>query len=159
VTAVAAGESEGFEQPRQTLIEDGMVVAARLVAERASDPTLSDPGRADDEEVMMPVDPLTGDKLVEQRLVEAARRPEVDVLDDRILAQAREAQSADETFALALGGLAVDHERQTLVEVEPGDIGLFALLLQRLGHADEAEGYETVVGWMGEHAGSSFAQW
>jgi len=31
-------------------------------------------------------------------------------------------------------------EGQTLLEIERGDVGLSVLLLQSLGHADEAEG-------------------
>ena len=108
VAAVTAGKRQGVKQPRQALIEDGTVVAARLVAERASDPALADPGRSDDEKVMMAGDPLAGGELVEQRLVEPARRPEIDILDDGVLAQAREAQTADEPFVLALTGLIGD---------------------------------------------------
>src|SRR5712691_9904195 len=103
----------------------------------------------------MPIDPIAGNELLEQRLVEPARRLEVDVLSHGVLAQARESQSAHESFVLALGGLAVDQEREPLIEVERGDVGLLALFLQRLCHADEAECDETVVGGMYKHACSS----
>jgi len=46
VAAVAAGERQRFEQPRQPVIEDGAIVAAGLVAERAGDPALANPGRS-----------------------------------------------------------------------------------------------------------------
>ena len=42
----------------------------------------------DDEQVLMPVDPLAGDELFEQRLVEPARRLHVDILDNRVLPEA-----------------------------------------------------------------------
>jgi hypothetical protein len=45
IAPVAAGEREGFEQPRQPVIEDGTIVAAGLVAERTSDPALADAAR------------------------------------------------------------------------------------------------------------------
>jgi hypothetical protein len=48
IASVAAGESQGFEQPGQPMVEDGTIVAACLVAERAGDPALADAGQADD---------------------------------------------------------------------------------------------------------------
>jgi len=39
------------------------------VAKGASNPALADAGRADDEQVLMSVDPFAGDELLEQRLV------------------------------------------------------------------------------------------
>ncbi|BAC45289.1 blr0024 [Bradyrhizobium diazoefficiens USDA 110] len=77
-SAVAPREGKRLEQPRQPLTEHGAVVAAGLVAQGASNPALADAGRADDEQVLMPVDPLAGDELLEQRLVEPARRLHVD---------------------------------------------------------------------------------
>ena len=73
--AVAACQRERIEEPRQALIEDRAVVPTSLMAERAGNPTLTDAGRADDEQVLVPFDPFAGDELLEQRLVEAARRP------------------------------------------------------------------------------------
>ncbi len=73
VAAVAAGERERLEQPRQPVIEDGAIVAAGLVAERAGDPALAHPGRADDQQVQLALDPVAGDEAGEQGSVEAAR--------------------------------------------------------------------------------------
>ena len=103
------------------------------------------------EQVLVPFDPVAGDELVEQRLVETARRLHVDILDDGRLAQAGELQSGDEPLVLALDGLAVDHQREPLLEGERGDVGLSPLLLQRLGHAGEPERDQAVVGGMREH--------
>jgi hypothetical protein len=64
------------------MIEDGAVVAAGLVAERASNPTFADAGWADDEQILVPCDPLAGNEFLQQRPVEAARGFVVDVLDD-----------------------------------------------------------------------------
>jgi hypothetical protein len=57
------------------------------VAERASNPTFADAGWADDEQILVPCDPLAGNEFLEQRPVEAARGFVVDVLDDSGLAQ------------------------------------------------------------------------
>ena len=116
VMAVAAGKRERIEQPRQALIEDRAIVPTGLVTERAGNPTLADAGRADDEQVLVPFDPLAGDELLEQRLIEPARRLHVDVFDDGVLPEACEAQAADQPFVLALGGFAVDEQRKPLFE-------------------------------------------
>src|SRR6266508_3729952 len=124
VASVAAAERQGIEQPRQALIEDGAVVAACLVAERTSDPALAHAGWADDEKIVVLIDPPAGGELVEQGLVETARGSEVD---------------------------AIDQEGESLLEIERGDVGVSRLLLPGLGHAGEAERDEAVVGRMCEH--------
>src|SRR3954470_20837874 len=87
VAPVAAREREGVEQAWQALIEHGAIVAACLVAERAGDPALADAGRPDDEQVLVALDPLAGDELLEQSPVETACGPQIDVIDDGVLAQ------------------------------------------------------------------------
>ena len=87
IAAVAAREHQFAEQLGDTLIEDGTVVAARLVAERAGKPTLADAGWAADGQIVVRVDPIADHELLEQRAVEAARRAVIDVLDERLLAQ------------------------------------------------------------------------
>ena len=68
MSAVAACQRERIEQPWHAMIEDRAIVAACLVAERAGDPTFADAGRTDDEQVLLPIDPVAGDELGEQRL-------------------------------------------------------------------------------------------
>ena len=144
MTPVAACQCQGIEQPWHSLIEDGTIVAARLVAERTGKPTFAGTGRAADQQALVPCYPVAGNKLGEQCLVEATRRLHVDILDDGGLAQAGELQSVDQPFVLALDRLAVDHEREPLLEAERGNVGLLALLLERLGHAGEPEGQQAV---------------
>ena len=48
MTTVAACECQCIEQPWHAMIEDGSIVAAGLVAERAGKPTLADAGQAHD---------------------------------------------------------------------------------------------------------------
>src|SRR3954469_23921305 len=151
MTAVAACKCEGIEQPWHAMIEDGSIVAARLVPERTGKPTLAGAGRAADQQALVPCDPIAGDELGEQRLVETARHLHVDILDHGRLAQARVLQSTDKSLVLPLDGLAVDHEREPLLEAKRGNVGLLALLLQRLGHAGKPEGYQAVVCGMREH--------
>src|SRR3977135_131122 len=131
---VAACERERIEEPWQTPIEDRSVVAASLVAEGASNPTLADTGRPDDEQVLVSLDPLAGDELLEQRLVEATRRLGVDVLDDGVLSQFCEAQAVHQPLVLALGCLAIDQQSEPFLEGKRGDVGLSLLLVECLRH-------------------------
>jgi len=133
------------------MIEDGAVVAAGLVAERASNPTFADAGWADDEQILVPCDPLAGNEFLEQRPVEAARGFVVDVLDDSGLAQAGGLEAAFEALVLTLDRLAIDHHGETLLEGERGDIGLAALVFERLCHAGEPECDQAIMGGMGQH--------
>src|SRR6185295_17557314 len=52
IATVAAGESEVGEQLGDTLIENGVVVATGLVAERAGEPGFADTGGSLDDEVL-----------------------------------------------------------------------------------------------------------
>lgn len=54
VAAIAPGERQGLEEPRDALVEDGAAVAVGLVAERADDPTLADAAWAGDQAVFAP---------------------------------------------------------------------------------------------------------
>src|SRR5438034_7122479 len=65
MTTVAARECQGIEQPWHAMIEDGSIVAARLVAERAGKPTFAGAGRAADQQALVPCDPIAGDELGE----------------------------------------------------------------------------------------------
>src|SRR5204863_8842440 len=116
--SVAAGERQRIEEPGHPVVEDGAIVAARFVAERTGDPTLPDTGLADDEEVLVPLDPLAGGQILEQRSVEPTRRLHVDVFDDGVLSEAGVAQSGQEPLVVALGRLAIDKQREALLEAE-----------------------------------------
>ena len=88
-------------------------------------------GRAGNQQVLVSVDPLAGGELLEQRLVEAARRLGVDVLDDGVLPQFCEAQAVHQSLVLALGRLAIDQQSESLLEGECCDVGL-SLLVRRM---------------------------
>jgi hypothetical protein len=82
VASVAACERQRFEQPGQAMIEDGAIVAAGLVAERAGDPSLACPGWSGDEQVVLAGDPIAIDELGEEGPVDAARGAQIDIFDD-----------------------------------------------------------------------------
>ena len=64
------------------MIKDGAVVAAGLVAKRTGKPTFAGACWPADQQTLVPCDPIAGDELGEQRLVETALGLHVDVLDD-----------------------------------------------------------------------------
>jgi hypothetical protein len=86
-----------------------------------------------------------GCELGKQRLVETTRRLGIEVLDGCVLPEVGKFEPRDEPFALAFDGLAIDEEAEALLERERSSSGLRSLLLERFGHADEAEGDEPVV--------------
>src|ERR1700687_5078800 len=90
VASITASEQQGIEQALHAVVEDRAVVAARPVAERTGNKTLADAGLPDDQQILMTLDPVAGDKLGKQRLVEPSRHFEIDILDDGGLAQSRE---------------------------------------------------------------------
>src|SRR6266545_2133469 len=116
IASVAARERECFEQPRKAMIEDGTIVAAGLVAECASDPTLAGSCCSGDEQVVLASDPIAIDELGQEGTVDAARGTQIDIFDDGGLPQRGELQPRDEPSVLPLGDLAIDHEAEPLLE-------------------------------------------
>ena len=79
-------------------------------------PTFAEPGFPDDDQVLMLVDPVAGDELGEQRLVEAARGFHVGVLDDGILPEPGELQSTGEPLVFPFDGFAIDEKSEPFLE-------------------------------------------
>ncbi len=126
IAAVAAGEREFGEQLGDALIEDRAVVAAGLVAERASKPTFADAGRAAEDQIVVRVDPVAGDELLEQRAIETARGAVIDILDGGLLAQPGIAQPGGEPLVAPIGDLAIEQQ------AEPFGMGERRALRRRL---------------------------
>jgi hypothetical protein len=133
------------------MIEHRVIVSARGVRQGTSDPTFTDAGRTDNDQVLMPVDPVPGGEPGEQRLVEPAWRLHVDVLDDGVLAKTGELQATDKPLILAFDRLAVDHQAKPFLEGKRGYIWLPSLLFEGFRHASEAEPNQPLFGWMCEH--------
>ena len=75
----------------------------------------------------------------------------IDVLRRCLLAQAGEPQPGGQALAVAFQRLALDQHGQPILEAEFGGIGMSSLLLERAGHAGEAELAQAVRGGMGQH--------
>jgi hypothetical protein len=123
------------------------------LSERAGEPALAGAGFPGDQEVLPSGDPVAGGELGEQRLVEAAGRLGVEILDGGVLPEIGKFEPGDEAFGLALDGLAIDQEAEPLLEGERRDSALLALLFEGFGHAGKTKGDQPVVGGMGQHVG------
>src|SRR6202035_4018370 len=110
-----------------------------LVADGASQETLAATGRAQDQNIVVLVQPAAAGEAVDQAAVETARSAVVDILEAGGLAQLGKAQTLGERAIVAFDGLAIDQHRLALVEAEAIAVGQALLLLERLGHAGEAE--------------------
>ena len=84
-----------------------------------------------------------------------SRGAEVDVFDHGGLAQARFGEAIMEPAVLALGHLAIHQQAESLAEAELLDAGHLQLLLERPGHAGQAQGLELVERRVDQHTGSS----
>src|ERR1700761_4129206 len=133
------------------MVENGAVVAACLVAERAGDPAFADASWTGDEQILLAADPLSVDELGEKGAIDAARGAQIDILDDGGLAQRGELQPGDEALVLPFSDLTIDHEAEALLEGERGDVGVGMLGIESLSHAGEPEGGQAFVGVVDEH--------
>jgi hypothetical protein len=121
--AIDAGKGELVEKPGQPLIAHREPVTRGLVAEGASDETLAGTGRAQDQDVVVLVQPTAAGEAVDQAAVETARGAVVDILEAGDLTQPGKAQALGERGVVAFDGLAIDQHRQALVEAEAITVG------------------------------------
>jgi len=118
----------------------------------AGEPGLADAARPGDQQVAAVFDPSAGGQLLEQRLVELAGSPKVDVLDGGAdMAQGRGPEPGPEPPGVAVGDLAVDQQGQP---VSVGKLGCAVLRLEfgkGFRHAVELERSQLVECRVGEH--------
>src|SRR5215213_3632507 len=74
------------------MVEHGPVVTAGPMAEGAGQPGFPRAGRAGEQQVLMPLDPLAAGQALEQGTIKAASGVMIDVLGGGLLAQAGEPQ-------------------------------------------------------------------
>jgi hypothetical protein len=110
------GQAQFLEEPRQTQVAGGVALAAGLVGERAGDPGLAHAGGAEDEEVERLAYPVAGGELGDERLVEAARGAQIEVLKAGALLEAGLAQAGLQAPILALGELPVGKQPEAFLE-------------------------------------------
>ena len=151
MAAVTACQRQRIEQPWHAMIEDGAIVAAGLVAERAGNPTFADAGRADDEQVLVPSIQSPATSLANSALSSprgAFMSTSSTTAFWRRLANFKRLTSR--LFSRSIASRSTIRASRSSKR-ERGDVGLSSLLLERLRHAGEPERDQAVVGGMGEH--------
>jgi hypothetical protein len=99
------------------------------------------------------LDPFAAGEAEEQAAIEPADGAVVDVLGRGLLPQACEPQPGGEALGVALQRLAVDQQGEPVLEGQFGGIGLAPLLLERPGHAGQAEFVQALEGGVAQHGG------
>ena len=64
--AIALGDGECVDQPRQPCVENRAIIAAGLVSDGTGQPTLADTGRPDNRQVLVVGDPFAPEQRIEQ---------------------------------------------------------------------------------------------
>ncbi len=121
------------------------------MAERTGEKRLPCSGRPGDQEGGVLLDPFAGGQAHHERTIEPALITEVHILNTRGEAQAGDLAEPREPPILAGGLLALEEQRESLLEAETRDVGDAALLLQRVGHSGESEGMQQVRRLVHEH--------
>ena len=86
------------------------------MSEGTRQPTFTEPGFADDDQVLVLIDPVAGGELGEQWFVEAARRFHIGVFNNGILPKPRELQSTGEPLVFPFDGFAIDEKSEPVLE-------------------------------------------
>jgi hypothetical protein len=98
ISPVATRQGESTKEAWNTLVKDGDILPAGLLAESAGKPAFAGATRSCDDEASPLADPVAGGELEEQRAVETARGAIIDVFDAGGLTKARRARPRLEAF-------------------------------------------------------------
>jgi len=153
VTAIAAANGQGRQESGQTHITHGVTLSARLVGERAGKKGLADAHRTAEQDVLVRAH-SAGHQTSEQRSVETARMPIVDILWRGGLLESGPLQTGGVLPRLTVRGLAVDEQAEALIERQLADVRGLRLAGQGTGHAGETQLVEFIDGRMVEHGKS-----
>ena len=151
ISPVATRQGESTKEAWNTLVKDGDILPAGLLAESAGKPAFAGATRSCDDEASPLADPVAGGELEEQRAIETARGAIIDIFDAGGLTETRHARPRLEAFLPA--------QRRFLVEKQAEPFGMFKTTRLRIGgeflkplrHAVEAEGMQLIECRMRKH--------
>ena len=101
ISSIATRQSERCEQSWRPMIDDGEIVPAGFVAERAGQVALADAARTGDQKIAPIADLIIGRQLLKEAAIESAGGSIVDVLDAGCLSQLGGPKAAFEAFLLS----------------------------------------------------------
>ena len=152
IGSISVGQGELVEQPGGPPVQRPEPLATGLMSERAPDERLASAGRADEQQVLMLLDPAAGGELPHEGFVQLALGGIVDSFD----AGLREfelglLQGPGEPFVFSGAPLRLDEQGQALVEGHGDEVGLSLLLRPGRGQGPELEGVQLFEGRGGKH--------
>jgi hypothetical protein len=112
MAAVTTSKRQFVKQLGDPGVEHGTIIPAGLVAESAGEPRLSEAGFATKDDVVVGVDPIAGDETLEQRPVEIAGNPVVDILDGGLVAELGVSQPCGQALVVAIAALAIEQQAE-----------------------------------------------
>ena len=125
---------------------------------KASYHRLARAGRPGQHQVTVLAYPAAGEQIADQRLVQAAARVQIQVLEAGRLSQTSALEPHFQSGIGAVGRFPLDQQGELIIEVEPAAVVQPRQLLQRPDHAEQAQGLELFqVGVM--HGFSPGRQW
>jgi hypothetical protein len=151
IATIAARQREISEELGNALIENGSVVAASPMAERASKPAFADAGRAAQDDVVVGIDPTALGQLLEQGAIETAGGTIVDVFDGSLVAKPCISEPGRQLPIVPIGHLAIEQQREPVRVREGSSVARCGDFTEGLGHAEQPELVELIEGGMGEH--------
>jgi hypothetical protein len=99
-------------------------------------------------------DPLTRGEPEDERSVEPARGSEVEILDARRHVELGDLEQTRQAPVVPERNLALEEQREPILEGELRRVAHSQLLLERLSHAGEPELVESFDGLLDQHTGS-----
>src|SRR5712664_529111 len=118
VRAIASSDHEFGQEPGQSQIPDGIAMAAGAVPERTRQPALAGPGWTRDEQDAVLVDPVRAREPQQLGFVQATLHTKIHIFNRRGVAEPGELQEAGEASILAREMLALQEQREPVLEIE-----------------------------------------
>ena len=155
--AIALGEGQFVQQPRQPGVEHRTVVTAGLVADGAGEPALADAGWTDNRRVLVIGDPVAAEQPIKEPAIKAARGAVINVLGHGMMPQPGMSQAKRQTPIVAIRRFMIEQQRQPFGVAEAGGLIVSGQVGKGLGHAGKAELAQQIECGMFQH--SHLLQW
>ena len=127
VASVVACEIQILHEGRQPVVGGGDSLPTGAVGECAGEPGFARSGGSGDQEVVASLNPMAGSEACQERTVDAAARPGVEIFEGGVLAEFCPFQAIGELPVLPLQEFRVDEEGHPVLEGKVMDFGVLRL--------------------------------